>query len=140
MRIFLHKHISVFMLIGFIAAFLTPQVIAGDPATDLEKEREQLPTPVFDLFYAIKDSLDYGVIGEMREPLPDYKQYSRVTQAILEKLSHEWEVVSYSVSGSDYEITVQSKDDPLTKYKGTRMEKFKWADGGWVSLGGYLYI
>ena len=140
MMISIHKHLSVFILAGFIAVLLTPHVLADDPSAGLAKERAALPTSVFDLFYAIKNSLDYGAVGEMRQPLPDYKQYSRVTQAIIDTLSLEWEVVGYSVSGAEYEIIVQKKDTPLTKYKGSRMEKFKWEDGGWVSLGGYLYI
>lgn len=116
--------------------------IAQNPLDQLEKEKQLLPEPVFDLFYAVKNSLDYGHIdGYSTETSPktELTDYSRVSQKLLKEVTKSYEILSYEIKGDDYILLLKSKTDEV-QYKATRHEKFKLTDKGWVSLGKYIYF
>ena len=109
--------------------------------SEYEAERKKLPPLVFQLFYAVKDSLDYGYIeghGEPPQPEASLEEYSRVTSELLETFEKEYQILQYERIGDDYVLIVSSKANPQEKYKATRMEKYVFSNEQWKSLGGYL--
>lgn len=109
--------------------------------SEYEAEKQKLPPLVFELFYAVKDSLDYGYIeGHEDPPQPkaSLQDYSRVTPELLEAFEKEYQIIQYERIDDDYVLIVSTKAHPQEKYKATRMEKYVFANGQWESLGGYL--
>ncbi len=108
-----------------------------------DQERSKFPEPLFEFFYAVKNSLDYGVIEEIegkRKPLRRLRDYSRVTRGLLKRVTAEFEIDRYAPSGDDYEIIVHQRSAPDERFRATRMETFVWHNGRWESLGGYIYF
>ena len=109
--------------------------------SEYEAEKGKLPPLVFELFYAVKDSLDYGYIEgheELPQPKANLEEYSRVTSELLGAFEKEYQILQYERIGDDYVLIVASKANPQEKYKATRMEKYVFSNGQWESLGGYL--
>lgn len=106
----------------------------------LASEHQKLPGLVFDLFYAVKDSLDYGAVDEDAAPAEELLGYRRVTAELLTAFEVDWEIETYRVSGDDYELIVRSRSDGTARYKATRMRRYEWCSDRWNDLGGYLYF
>ena len=111
--------------------------------SEYKAEKKKLTPLVFELFYAVKNSLDYGWVeghGEPPQPKSNLEEYSRVTSELLEAFEKEYHILQYERIGDDYVLIVSSKTNPQEKYKATRMEKYVLSNGQWESLGGYLYF
>lgn len=139
--------IVVFMMIAFYSCSFehksSSQESPENYMSEYKAEEEKLPKLVFQLFYAVKDSLDYGDIqGQEKQPQPKVRltEYSRVTSEFLESFKEKYQVEKYERIGDDYVLIVSNKANTLEKYKATRMEKFLFQNGKWISLGGYLYF
>ena len=139
--------IIIFIFLAPYSPFSEPQNSSPQsteyPMPEYEAERKKLPPLVFELFYAVKDSLDYGwVEGHGEPPLPEasLQEYSRVTSELLEAFEKEYQILKYERIDDDYVLIVSSKSNPQEKYKATRMEKYELSNGQWRSLGGYLYF
>lgn len=107
-----------------------------------EVEKKKLPKLVFQLFYAVKESLDYGRTdgeGEQPKPKGHLSEYSRVTEDLIKAFNKEYQIEKYDCVGDDYVLIVSRKGNVQEKYKATRMEKFVLLNGNWESLGSYLY-
>jgi len=117
----------------------TPAPAPVAPQDVLAAELSKLPKPVFDLFYALKNSLDYG-IEKGRRPPKRLDQYRRVAPEFLAAFKREYRVSRYRVLGDDYELIVRRRSDRSERYRATRTEKFVWKAGRWESLGGYYYF
>ena len=118
-----------------------PPQSAQHSMSGYEAEKKKLPPLVFQLFYTVKDSLDYGYVeghGEPPRPKANLQEYSRVTSELLEAFEKEYQILKYERIGDDYILIVSSKANPQEKYKATRMEKYVLSNGRWKSLGGYL--
>ena len=132
---------TLILMLSIVSA--NSQAVPPDDVTPLENSscvHPELPLPVCELFYAVKESLDYGVLGKERQPLENLTDYRRVTPELLQRLKQDFIVTSYRRKGNSYELIVTSRADSETRYRATRMIKYRWHDGTWVSLGGYLYF
>jgi hypothetical protein len=129
------------VLLGVGCGSTTPGVPQTHSAGGVARA-EAIPTPVEELFSAVKDSLDYGHIDgdALARPRAALSDYARVTDALLAKIATAWQIVSYSATDDEYEIIVESKDQTPVRYRATRMERYIWRNGRWVSVGGYTYL
>lgn len=105
-----------------------------------EAQTGNMPEPVWRLFYAVKESLDYGLCDEERAPKEDPADYERVTAEILALVKDSFEIFEYSVEGMEYRMELRSQKDQSKRYLATRSETFEWKRGKWVSLGEYVYV
>ena len=111
------------------------------PLVAEDKDKEVLPHDVYMLFYAIKNSLDYGYIEGVSEPnfpkknLVDYRS---VGEEFLTRLNDSYTIETYEATKEDYLIVLVSKNGS-TKYRATRMTKAYLKDNEWIELGGYYY-
>lgn len=127
----------VLLLVLVQPAAETPD--ATQPIESPACEHAGCPQAVCNLFYAVKDSLDYGIDKHPR-PAQRIEDHKRVTSELLERLNREFQILEYRPVGMNYELVVVRRSDPSEKYRATRDAKFRWVDGKWVSLGGYLYF
>jgi hypothetical protein len=115
-----------------------------------ETQKKILPPKVHELFYAVKDSLDYAAVtGGTEGPLKDVPEdppaeksledYERVTPELLEDFQQTFSVESYTAEGWDYELIVFRRSHPNKKYKATRKKIYRLADRQWESLGAYVH-
>ena len=113
-----------------------------NPRTEWESHISRMPEPVWKLFYAIKNSLDYGIITGMGEPSPeeDISEYRLVTPQLLSSVQSDFNIAQYEVRDMDYTLILVNKSNPGEKYMATRMETFSWERDGWKSLGKYVYL
>jgi hypothetical protein len=105
------------------------------------KGKEALPSDVYSLFYAIKNSLDYGYIEGVSEPNFPKKElvdYRRVGEESLTRLRESYVIETYEASKEDYILILASKSG-ANKYKATRMTMSYLKDNEWIELGGYYY-
>ena len=112
------------------------------PKETFEAHIKKMPEPVWRLFYAVKEDLDYGSIfgDEQRGPEANLSDYKRVTPEILAAVNESFEIHEYSVDGMEYRLELRSLKDQSTRYLATRAETFEWKSGKWVSLGKYAYV
>lgn len=115
-----------------------------------EIEKKRLPPEVRQLFYAVKDSLDYAVVtGDVDGPFTEVPEdpppqasladYARVTEEVLERFEEDFAVERYRAGRWDYELVVSRRSRPEEKYKATRGQMFRLMDGRWQSIGPYLH-
>ena len=117
--------------------FLPPEVI------EAERQKQIIPVDVWNLFYAVKNSLDYGVVPKGQTipgPLKKLTDYRRVTPALLNRADQSFSVGSYSVSGGDYELVVVNRTNPAIRFKATRSAMFVWRSDHWEMVGKYVYL
>jgi len=115
-----------------------------------ELEKKLLPPEVRELFYAVKDSLDYAAVtGGIDGPLEDAAEgppaenalsdYERVTSDLLSRLERKFVIERYAADQWNYELIVSRRSRPDEKYKATRERMYRWEKGGWDSIGPYLH-
>ena len=133
---------------------------AGTPGTPIpneptvrspyEIEKRLLPPEVHELFYAVKDSLDYAVVtGDMTGPFEEMPEdpspqesltdYDRVTPQLLNRFGQTFVVELYAVDGWNYELIVLRRSRPDEKYRATRERMFRWVESRWEPIGPYLH-
>lgn len=103
-----------------------------------EQEGSGVPVELFDLFYAVKDSLDYG----LREghPPTSLDQFARVTTEIVEAANRRWEL-RYERHGSTYRILATKRDASKVQYRGTREGIYRRVGSAkWQRVAGYCYF
>ena len=128
------------VILALTSAVNTPVPPAEpEPLETAQCIHPHLPQPVCELFYAIKESLDYGM-GTKHRPFKKLTDYPRVTKELLERVNQEFRVTLYQPVGDDYQLIVTSRSNSEERYRATRMVKCWWHDDHWVSLGGYLYF
>ena len=113
-----------------------------NPRIEWESHVSQIPEPVWKLFYAIKNSLDYGIISGMEDAPPekDISAYRLVTPQLLSLVKSHFTIAKYEVRDMDYTLILINKSNPDEKYMATRMETFSWERDRWKSLGKYGYL
>ena len=113
-------------------------------------QKKILPPEVHELFYAVKDSLDYAAVtGGTEGPLSDIPEdppaekslddFERVTPELLENFEQKFSIESYTAEGWNYELIVFRRSHPNEKYKATRKKIYRLAAGQWESLGAYMH-
>jgi hypothetical protein len=108
---------------------------------EAEVQKRQIPEVVWNLFYAVKESIDpVVVVGPPASPAPALEDYSRVSTELLDRLGVSFSVESYTVNGSDYELIVRSRHDPESRFRATRELMYTWHNAHWEPVGGYLHI
>lgn len=135
------------VLLLVLAPLSSPQQVEHDfQSPGLEEANRQklvIPIDVWDLFYAVKDSLDYGVIPQGHSnpsPLKNLANYHRVTPGLLTRLGQTFLVESYDVSGENYELVVVCRSDSAIRFKATRSAMFVWRYDHWDLVGEYVYL
>ncbi len=139
--------ISLFLVIYLFA--LTPLYTnlfntntKGRGVSKYNKQASIIPEPGLRIFYAVKNSLDYGRIDgeECLEPKANILNYSQVTNELLENLNKQFKIDKYSYNDSTYEIIIIGIKNPNKKFKANRNKMFIWKNGNWISIGGYIYL
>ncbi|GEM_PF-4679794 len=125
------SRIYFFLLIIFV---LFPTLSDGQRSNRISGNKE-LPPPIFDLFYKIKNSLDYGRLDSdpIRKPKKD------ISEHLTDKFRNDYYVESYKVLDEDYELIVVGNKNKDVRYKATRYRKYKYSDGKWLDFGEYIY-
>ena len=105
-----------------------------------EAQTKKMPEPVWRLFYAVKESLDYGFLDEELAPKENLADYERVTPDLLALVNESFEIHDYLIYGMGYSLELRNLKDQSKRYLATRSEMFEWKGGTWVSLGEYVYV
>ncbi len=126
---------ALFLILLFARPTYAVPCAASPPA---EQQRSGVPAELFDLFYAAKDSVDYG----LREghPPASLDQFARVTAEIVKVAKRRWEL-RYERHGSTYRITATERDASKVQYRGTREGIYRRVGSGkWQRVAGYCYF
>lgn len=108
---------------------LTPQ---------LELRRTNMPADIFHLFYAAKDSVDYGLAKRRGVPA-DLRHFDRINRTMLEECSRRW-TLSYTKKNADYEIVAVAFKDRSVRYRATRQAIYQGSASGWIKIAEYCYF
>lgn len=110
-------------------------------------QRKVLPELVLEIFYKIKDSLDYGNISakgltpsEKKKPGENISEYSRIDERFLSELQKEFLILSYEYTDSNYELIIINQHNHSRKFKASRKNIYTWENNTWIDLGGYFYL
>jgi hypothetical protein len=104
----------------------------------VEQERSGVPVELFDLFYAAKDSLDYGATE--RHAPASLSEFARVTPKMLQVAKRRWGL-RYDRDGSKYRIIATERDSSKVEYRGTREGMYRRVGSAkWQRVAGYCYF
>jgi len=146
-RIAVKTAILIPVLLLVLAPLGSPQMVDHEfrqpGLEEAERQKKVIPIDVWDLFYAVKESLDFGVVPQGHptpSPEENIAKYRRVTLDLLTRFSRSFSVESYGVSGEDYELVVVCQSDPAIRFKATRSTMFVWRGDRWDIVGKYVYL
>lgn len=112
------------------------------PLTPILLHFAVMPEPVWNVFHAIKDSLDCVIISDMVDPAPekDISEYRLVAAKLLSLVQAYFGIAQYEVRAMNYTLILVNMSNPSEKYMATRIETFSWQRNAWKSLGKYVYL